>query len=183
MLLAGPKTKVFAITQLQRKTSVPMAHGINLITQLLWTSAITWQHWKNNGFNVAPPLWLVLLWIFFNAKVLAKTTILWCSSETIQWCKALGTFGIFVSGFNFWSVIILETLRVVCSCLSNFLFNKSWGSYSVYVLNCKTLSNFCCFKNKNFGFEGISSRCACSQFFLSCIDSFFILPGQQIVIG
>lgn len=65
MLLAGPKTKMFAITQLQRKPSVPMAHGIKSITQLLWTSAITWQHWKNNGFNVAPPLWLILLWIFF----------------------------------------------------------------------------------------------------------------------
>lgn len=35
MLLAGPKTKMFAITQLQRKPSVPMAHGINSITQLL----------------------------------------------------------------------------------------------------------------------------------------------------
>lgn len=34
-LLAGPKTEMFAITQLQRKTSVLMAHGINLITQLL----------------------------------------------------------------------------------------------------------------------------------------------------
>lgn len=103
---------------------------------------------------------------------------LWCSSETIQQCQALGTFGIFVSGFNFWSVTILETLRFMYSC---FLFNKSWGLYSVFLFNFKTLSNLCCFKSKNFGFEGFFSRCVCSQFFLSCIDSFFILAGQQIV--
>lgn len=89
VLLAGPKTKMFAITQLQRKPSVPMAHGINSITQLLWTIAITWQHWKDNGFDVAPPLWLVLLWIFFSMQKCLQRPPLWCSSETIPQFQAL----------------------------------------------------------------------------------------------
>lgn len=156
MLLAGPKTKMFAITQLQRKPSVPMAHGINLITQWLWTSAITWQHWKNNGLNVAPPLWLVLLWLFFQCKSACKGHHCGVFQKLFNSVKHLVRLGFLSLDLIFALFTILETLRVVYSCLSNFLFNKTWGLYSVFVLNCKTLSNFCCFKSKKFGFEGIS---------------------------
>lgn len=82
-----------------------------------------------------------------------KTTILWYS-ETVQECQALGTFGIFV-----WILFLVcynprntkdyAQLHWAISCLKPVGF-----LYSVFLLNCKTLSNFCGLKNKIFGFWG-----------------------------